>query len=122
MPTTLYEDKGWKILREEATLPDGRTTSCTRVYRADAVHILAFPSKDTILLLREYRPFHGAWQWMLPSGLADKESDVTAAAQRELHEIPLREAVKDVLKNRYAKHTPTAYALLRYGVEHGIVP
>lgn len=169
MTDILYDDHGWKILREEAPLPDGRKHSCTRVYRSDAVHILAFPNPETVLLLREYRAFHGEWRWMLPSGLVNKESDIAAAAQRELqeetgyraknlaryfstqnsehivlvnhvfiardletaplppdehelievHEISLRDAVKWVFEDRYEKHTPSAYALLRYGVEHG---
>ena len=106
---------------------------------------------------------------MLPSGRADKEKNMAAAAQRELqeetgfragklrfwfqtnhsesfvctnhvfigkdmekaplqqdadelievHEVPLRGAIRDATKDRY-KHTVTAYALLRYGLERGI--
>ena len=106
---------------------------------------------------------------MLPSGRADKEKNMAAAAQRELqeetgfragklrfwfqtnhsesfvctnhvfigenlekaplqqdadelievHEVSLRDAVRDALKDRY-RHTVTAYALLRYGLERGI--
>ena len=170
MPRILYQDKEWEILEEEAPIPDGRKAKRTRVKRCDSVHVLALPKPDTILLLREYRPFYGEWLWMLPSGRADKEKNMAAAAQRELqeetgfragkmrfwfstnhsesfvctnhvfigedlekaplqqdadelievHEVSLREAVTGVLKDRYAKHTPTAYALLRYGAEHGL--
>ncbi|MEK7137721.1 MAG: NUDIX hydrolase [Patescibacteria group bacterium] len=171
MPRTLYDNNGWKILLEESLLPDGRKAQCTRVHRSDAVHVLAFPSSETILLLREYRAFHREWRWMLPSGLADKEHDIAVAAQRELqeetgyrakmlrhyfstqnsehivmtnhifiasdlesdpleqdehelievHEVPIKEAVHWVSENRYEKHTPSAYALLRYGAEHGLL-
>ena len=166
----LYQDHLWKIFKEEAALPDGRRKVVNRVHGHDSVHILAFPKPDTLLLLREFRPFYGEWVWMLPSGKVDKEKDVLVAAQRELqeetgyrakvlkpyfstrnsegivqtnhvfiahdlerapltqdehelievHEVSLRDAVKGVLENRYGKHTPTAYALLRYGVEHGL--
>ena len=40
----------------------------------------------------------------------------------EVHEVPLKEAVQGVMENRYGRHMITAYALLRYGMEHGICP
>lgn len=171
MPDPLYQDRLWKILKEEAALPDGRVKVVNRVHGHDSVHILAFPKPGYVLLLREFRPFYGEWHWMLPSGKVDKEKDVLVAAQRELqeetgyrakvlkpyfstrnsegivqmnhvfiaeelesaplqqdehelievHEVPLAEAVKGVMENRYGKHTPTAYALLRFGAEHGVL-
>lgn len=72
---------------ESAALPEGGVMRQTaRVHRVDAVHILAFPTKDTILMIREFRPYYGTWIWMLPSGKADKEKDMAIAAQRELRE------------------------------------
>lgn len=82
----LYKGNGWRITMEEAALPDGRKKKVARVHRADAVHILAFPKAGDILMLREYRPYYGEYLWMLPSGRADKEKDMTIAAQRELQE------------------------------------
>jgi ADP-ribose pyrophosphatase len=38
----------------------------------------------------------------------------------EVHEVPIKDAISDVAKNKY-RHTITAYALLRYGAEHGIL-
>lgn len=82
----LFSGHGWQVVLEPATLPDGRRKNVARVARADSVHILAFPQSETILMLREYRPYYGAYIWMLPSGHADKEDDVAVAAQRELRE------------------------------------
>lgn len=82
----LFNDHGWRVVLASATLPDGRVKRVARVGRADSVHILAFPTDDTILILREYRPYYGTYIWMLPSGRADKENDIVAAAQRELQE------------------------------------
>lgn len=70
----------------EAPLPDGRTKKFLRVGRADSVHIIAFVDDKKILLLREFRPFYGEYIWMLPTGRADKETDIAEAAQRELQE------------------------------------
>jgi len=82
----LFQGLGWKLTLEEALLPDGRIKKAVIVERSDSVHIIARPTTETVLLLREYRPFYGAHIWMLPSGRADKEDDSTVAAQRELQE------------------------------------
>lgn len=64
----------------------GAVKKVARVERCDSVHIIAFTDDKNILLLREYRPFYGEYIWMLPSGKADKEKDMSVAAQRELQE------------------------------------
>lgn len=86
MSGALFDDGTWKIVRETASLPDGRTKTATRVYRCPSVHIIAETDDGNILLLREFRPFYGEWIWMLPSGRVDKETDIDAAAARELRE------------------------------------
>ncbi|MEI8230808.1 MAG: NUDIX hydrolase [Candidatus Peregrinibacteria bacterium] len=82
----LYEGHGWKINLEEALLPDGRAHSAARVHRNDTAHILAFDDNGNVLMLREFRPFYGAYLWMIPSGMMDKENMPDVAAQRELRE------------------------------------
>lgn len=82
----LYSGHDWRIVMEEATLPDGRTKKVARAYRPDSVHLIAFTEGGKILLLREYRPFYKDYIWMLPSGRVDKEADHEAGAQRELQE------------------------------------
>ena len=82
----LFNQFGWRITMEEASLPDGHKKKTPRIERCDSVHILAFLEPETLLLLREFRPFYDEWIWMLPSGRVDKETDVIAAAQRELQE------------------------------------
>jgi ADP-ribose pyrophosphatase len=82
----LYSDKDWQVILESASLPDGREKHVSRVKRADSAHIIAFKDDDTILMLREYRPYYGTYIWMLPSGRVDKESDHITGAQRELQE------------------------------------
>ena len=82
----LYSDKDWQIVLDSASLPDGREKRVSRASRADSAHIIAFASEEKILMLREYRPYYGAYIWMLPSGRVDKEADHLVAAQRELQE------------------------------------
>jgi ADP-ribose pyrophosphatase len=82
----LYSGHGWRVFVDEASLPDGRRKKVARIERADSVNILAFPSPGKLIVLREYRPYYGAYIWMLPSGRVDKEKDIVAGAQRELQE------------------------------------
>ena len=85
MPTELYNDGKWKLVKDTATLPDGRTKTAVRGFHPDTAHILAFKG-NKVLLLREYRAFDGRWIWMVPSGKMDKEIDHRTAADRELRE------------------------------------
>lgn len=82
----LYKGHDWQILLDSASLPDGREKRTARAKRPDSVHIIACKTDDTILMLREYRPFYKNYIWMIPSGRVDKEIDHDSAAQRELQE------------------------------------
>jgi len=82
----VYSGKNWQVTLDEAALPDGRRKKAERVHRPDSVHILAFPTKGSVVMIREFRPFYGRYIWMIPSGKVDKENDPDIAAQRELRE------------------------------------
>ncbi|MDD5623271.1 MAG: NUDIX hydrolase [Candidatus Peribacteraceae bacterium] len=82
----LFSGHGWRVTLDEAALPDGRMKKAARVHSADTVVILPLVQPDRVVILREFRPFWGCYVWMLPSGKADKETDILAAAQRELRE------------------------------------
>lgn len=119
MKEELYNDGKWRIVRETADLPDGRTKSIVRGYRSDTVHILAF-HEGKVLLLREYRPFDGAWVWMLPSGHVDKEHDPLEAAKRELREETGFRA-KDITHYCSAKHSETFGSINHFYVANDLV-
>src|SRR4051812_21577949 len=82
----LFTCKGWSVHEDEAKLPDGRTKTLNRAKRPHVAHVLPFKTEGSLLLLEEYRPFHGAWIWMLVSGLVDKENELVLGAHRELRE------------------------------------
>lgn len=82
----LFSGFDWRVTLDTAPLPDGRIKKAVRVHRCDSVHILAFKTADSVLLIREFRPFYQEYIFMLPSGKVDKETDVRAAALRELQE------------------------------------
>jgi len=84
--TDIYSGHGWRVTLEEAPLPDGKTKESIRIYRPDAVFIVAKKENGNILLLREYRPFLHDYVWAIPAGRIDKETDMLVAAHRELQE------------------------------------
>lgn len=84
--TELFRHEPWRVTEETAALPDGRTKTALQLYRCDSVHVIAVPRPGHVILLREFRPFQGKHVWLLPSGKADKETDMKAAALRELRE------------------------------------
>jgi 8-oxo-dGTP pyrophosphatase MutT (NUDIX family) len=82
----LFNQFDWRLTLETAPLPDGRVKKSVRLHRCDSVHILAFPTKESVLMIEEFRPFYGEYIFMIPSGKADKETDMLVAADRELRE------------------------------------
>ncbi len=120
MSQELYNDGKWRIVKETAKLPDGRTKTVERGYRSDVASILAFPTPTTILLLREYRAFDGLWVWMLPTGHVDKEKDPLVAAERELREETGFRA-KKIRHYCTAKHSETFVSLNHFYIASDLV-
>ena len=77
----------WIRVREDiAAMPDGRHTLYGVVECRPAVGVLAFPARDTIVLVGQYRYVARTFLWEIPTGsMNDGESEI-AAAQRELAE------------------------------------
>lgn len=117
----LWSDADWQLIRESATIPDGRVKTAVRVKRADSVHLIAYKTPSTILLLREYRPYYGSYVWMLPGGRVDKEADVIAAAQRELQEEAGFRAEKITPLSR-ANYSESIMATTHVVIAEGLAP
>jgi 8-oxo-dGTP pyrophosphatase MutT (NUDIX family) len=82
-----YEDQWIAVHAEEVRLPDGKTTSYTRLTPAGiGVAAVAFNNEGEILLEREYRHGVGEVVWQFPGGLADEGEEYSVAALRELRE------------------------------------
>jgi ADP-ribose pyrophosphatase len=82
----LFTGHGWRLTRSSAQLPDGTTEDLVRGKLCDTVHILAFPTPKTVLLLREFRPHWGHYVWMIPSGKMEEHLSIPENAQKELRE------------------------------------
>jgi ADP-ribose pyrophosphatase len=77
----------WIRVREDvAVLPDGRTTIYGVVECAEAVGVLPFVDRDTVLLVGQYRYVAGGFYWEMPTGASHAGEPLEASVQRELAE------------------------------------
>jgi ADP-ribose pyrophosphatase len=77
----------WIRVREDvAVLPDGRTTIYGVVECAEAVGVLPFVDRDTVLLVGQYRYVAQGFYWEMPTGAGHAGESLEATAQRELAE------------------------------------
>jgi ADP-ribose pyrophosphatase len=77
----------WIRVREDvAVLPDGRTTVYGVVECAEAVGVLPFLDRDTVLLVGQYRYVAGGFYWEMPTGASHAGESLETTVQRELAE------------------------------------
>jgi ADP-ribose diphosphatase len=77
----------WIRVREDvAVLPDGRTTIYGVVECPEAVGVLPFVDRDTVLLVGQYRYVAQGFYWEMPTGANHAGESLEATAQRELAE------------------------------------
>ncbi|HXE81446.1 MAG TPA: NUDIX hydrolase [Vicinamibacterales bacterium] len=68
------------------TTPDRSPFEVEIVRHAPSVGIVAMPSEEEIVLVRQYRHAAGAWLWELPAGSVDEGEAPAEAAARECQE------------------------------------
>ncbi|MBF0571676.1 MAG: NUDIX hydrolase [Candidatus Omnitrophica bacterium] len=67
-------------------LPNGRTTRITIINHPGAVIIVPFLNKDTVVMLRQFRPALKKYIYELPAGTFDPHESMAVCARRELLE------------------------------------
>src|SRR5437868_1090135 len=75
---------GFRI--DEIRLPDGKVGRREYLTHPGAVGVLAFPRKDRILLIKQYRYPVGQFTYEIPAGKLSKGEDPLACVHRELEE------------------------------------
>ncbi len=67
-------------------LPNGNVLNKEMVHSGEAVAILPLLDKNTIIMLKQFRPVIKRWQYEFPAGLIDRGETPVEAAKRELKE------------------------------------
>jgi ADP-ribose pyrophosphatase len=83
---TVYEGRVFKIEVDRVQLPSGHTIDMDVVRHPGSVVLLATPSDDEVILVRQYRYTIDKWIWELPAGSLEPDEDPAAAAARECEE------------------------------------
>src|SRR6185295_20123609 len=82
----VYRNRWIDVREDMVELPDGHTTLYGVVQCSEAVGVLPFLDRDTVLLVGQYRYVAGGFFWEIPTGGAHAGETTTEAAQRELAE------------------------------------
>lgn len=85
-PEVLFEGRVIRVERERVTLANGRSTVIEAVRHRGSVVIVATPSADQLVLIRQYRPVIDRWIWELPAGSLDPGEAAEIAVVRECEE------------------------------------
>ncbi len=88
----VYANRWIKLREDIAVLPDGRTTLYGVVECSDAVGVLPFLDRDTVLMVGQYRYVARGFFWEIPTGGKHADETLEQAAQRELAEEAGHEA------------------------------
>ncbi len=86
--TSKIQFKGWRleVRTDEIQHPEGKVVSRDVVVHPGAVAIVARPSDDDVILIRQYRHATGEELIELPAGTKEEGEDPRVTAQRELTE------------------------------------
>lgn len=83
----VYRNRWISIREDVAELPDGRETIYGVITTAgDAVGVLPFLDRDTVLMVQQYRYVARRVTWEMPTGGVHEGEALEAAANRELAE------------------------------------
>jgi ADP-ribose pyrophosphatase len=88
----VYANRWIKLREDIALLPDGRSTLYGVVECSEAVGVLPFVDRDTVLLVGQYRYVARGFFWEIPTGGKHADETLEGAAQRELAEEAGHEA------------------------------
>jgi len=82
----IFDGRLLKLYRDRKRLPNGYLADLEIVKHPGAVLIVPFLTKDSIVLIRQYRPVIDSYIWELPAGTLGKGEQQLLCAKRELAE------------------------------------
>jgi ADP-ribose pyrophosphatase len=84
--TVPFTGRVFRVERDRVRLPNGRPATLDIVRHPGSVVLLPQPSRDELILIRQFRYAIGRWIWELPAGTMDPGESGRTAARRECEE------------------------------------
>ena len=120
---TDYTCPGFDVVRDDVRLPDGTETDFHYVSEPPSVVVLPFTDEGDVVVIREWRQAVGRVNYGLPAGgLEDDDTDLPAAARRELREETGYEAGAIEGIATYEPANGLFDSVFHYVVAHGCEP
>lgn len=82
----IFDGRVIRVERQDVTLSNGRSVTIEAVRHRGSVVILAQPTPQTVIVIRQYRPVISRWIWELPAGSLDPGESPDIAVVRECEE------------------------------------
>jgi ADP-ribose diphosphatase len=82
----IYEGRVLNVRVDDVELPNGHRSTFEIIEHGGGVCIVAQPERDTIVLVRQYRPAIGGYLLEVPAGKLERGEDPAECAVRELRE------------------------------------
>ena len=83
---SVFKGLSYEIKQAEAVYSNGTKATFEKAFRIPSVFILPINEKGQIIMTKEYRLATKSYEWFLPAGRMDKETNPKKAALRELEE------------------------------------
>lgn len=81
-----FHKKNITLVNRRLTLPNGKKTSLDMIIHPGAVLMVPFLDKKRVVILRQFRPAIGKYQYEFPAGTLEPGEAVGVCARRELQE------------------------------------
>lgn len=82
----IYDGRVLNVRVDDVEMPNGHRSNFEIIEHAGGVCVIARPQRDSIVLVRQYRPAIGAYLLEVPAGKLERGEDPAECAVRELRE------------------------------------
>lgn len=82
----VFSSPKFDVIIDKFKLPNGKETEKAYVRHRGSVVVVPFLDKETIIMIKQYRPILGKWLYELPAGTVEENENEENTAKRELEE------------------------------------
>ncbi|BFH72551.1 NUDIX hydrolase [Sulfurisphaera javensis] len=82
----IFSSQKFDVIIDKFSLPNGKEVEKAYVKHRGSVVIVPFLDKETIIMIKQYRPIVGKWLYELPAGTIEENEIEENTAKRELEE------------------------------------